>query len=172
MDFQRLKIRQADILQLVEESLKALSLPEGVRVHLRCDLEDRTVWLDREAIARVFAELEKNGCEAMPEGGDLTIVIGEEGDRIAVAVEDRGCGIAPKEMDQLFTPFFSTKPVGEGVGLGLAFVYGTVKAHGGSVVVESNADPQGGATGTTVRVTLPRRTFLKDLETNVILHDD
>ena len=172
MDFQGLKIRQTDILKRVEGSLRSHERPDAISVHLRCTLADTAVWMDGEAIERMLVELEKNAFEAMAAGGSLSIAIEGDNDRISILIEDNGRGILPKHLDMLFTPFFSTKPVGEGSGLGLSYVYGTVKAHGGSVAIESNANPQQGLTGTKVRITLPRRSFMKDPEANLILHDD
>ncbi|MCE5281755.1 MAG: HAMP domain-containing histidine kinase [Deltaproteobacteria bacterium] len=172
MDGQGLKISEADIRECVEGVLRSLSIPNSIRVRLCFDLADGKVRLDREAIQRAFGELVKNALDAMPAGGELAILLSGDGDRIELAVEDTGVGITPEDMAMLFTPFFTTKPVGEGAGLGLPSVYGTVKAHGGGVTVESNADPQRGATGTTVRITLPRWTLVKDPKTSLILHDD
>jgi signal transduction histidine kinase len=59
-------------------------------------------------------------------------------------------------MDNLFTPFFTTKPVGEGTGLGLPFAYGAIKMHSGQLTVESNADTANGPVGTRIRIVLPR----------------
>lgn len=172
MDGQGLKISEADIRECVEGALRSLSIPGSISVRLRSDLADGKVRVDRDAIQRAFGELVKNALDAMPAGGELAILISGDGEQIEIAVEDTGFGIPPEGMAMLFTPFFTTKPVGEGSGLGLPSVYGTAKAHGGRVTVESNADPQKGATGTTVRITLPRRTLLKDPKTNLILHDD
>jgi signal transduction histidine kinase len=59
-------------------------------------------------------------------------------------------------MDKLFTPFFTTKPVGEGTGLGLPFAYGAIKMHSGQLTVESNANAANGPTGTRILIVLPR----------------
>jgi signal transduction histidine kinase len=71
-------------------------------------------------------------------------------------VQDTGVGIPPANMPRIFTPFFTTKPMSRGTGLGLAVTYGIVKMHRGDLQVESNADPAKGPTGTTFRITLPR----------------
>ncbi len=91
-----------------------------------------------------------NALDAMPEGGELRLRA-ETGDHeVRVIIEDTGCGIAPAHMPRIFEPFFSTKAVGQGTGLGLTVSYGTVKALGGDIDITS----QPGA-GARVLVTLP-----------------
>ena len=75
---------------------------------------------------------------------------------IVIAVEDEGTGIPKENLDKLFSPFFTTKQVGKGTGLGLAVTHGIVKMHRGQITVESNADPEAGPTGTTFTISLPR----------------
>ena len=173
MTGQGLKRGEADIRKLIETSLAGLAPPAGVRVHFHPDLADPVVRLDGEGIGRVLADLLQNACEAMPAGGELTVTLAGDGERIGIEIRDSGGGISPEHLDELFTPFFTTKPVGEGTGLGLAAAYVTVKAHAGQIGVESNADPARGATGTTVRITLPRRLPLADKAgARLILHND
>ena len=73
------------------------------------------------------------------------------GDYVRIDIVDTGSGIAPEIIDRIFEPFFSTKPVGAGTGLGLATVYGIVKQSGGYVAIDSNWGP-----GTTFSIYLPR----------------
>jgi signal transduction histidine kinase len=73
-----------------------------------------------------------------------------QGDSVTVQVSDDGIGIAPEHMSQLFTPFFTTKAVGAGTGLGLSVSHGIVENHGGSIQVESQPEQ-----GTSITVTLP-----------------
>lgn len=165
---------EMDIQALVEASLRQLPRPAAdLRVRFHADLADPVVRLDGEGIGRTLADLLRNACEAMPAGGELMVTLAGEGDRIAITIQDSGTGISPEHMDELFTPFFTTKPVGEGTGLGLAAAYVTVKDQGGHITVKSNADPTLGPTGTTVRISLPRRRPLADPgKTRLILHDD
>jgi signal transduction histidine kinase len=69
---------------------------------------------------------------------------------VEVLIRDNGCGIGTKDVDRIFDPFFTRKPVGRGTGLGLSIVFGIVKDHGGSVHVESEP-----GVGTTLTVQLP-----------------
>jgi signal transduction histidine kinase len=92
----------------------------------------------------------------MPEGGDLTIDINGDDKNMVIKISDTGTGIAEENLDKLFTPFFTTKEIGKGTGLGLPLVYGIVKMHKGKIDVSSNADSEAGKTGTTFTITLPR----------------
>ena len=92
----------------------------------------------------------------MPNGGSLLIRLEEIDQDILITVRDTGIGISPNDMDKIFTPFFTTKEIGKGTGLGLATTYGIIKMHKGRIEVDSNNDPAKGPTGTNVRIILPR----------------
>ena len=102
----------------------------------------------------IFVNLMDNAADAMPDGGTLTIQADPSPDHrsVVVQVEDTGCGIPPEHIKQLFSPFFTTKPVGQGTGLGLSIAYGVVKMHHGTIQVKSQVGK-----GTTFTVTLPVR---------------
>ena len=68
----------------------------------------------------------------------MTVITKKLNDKVEVAVEDNGNGIPQKNLDRIFQPFFTTKPTGEGTGLGLSLAYDIVKAHGGEIKVETN----------------------------------
>ncbi len=84
--------------------------------------------MDKNQMEQVFLNVLKNAVEAIGEGGGITIRMGKKGGREFVAVEDTGCGIAPEVRPNLFTPFFSTKPNGQGIGLTL--VQEVLSRHG------------------------------------------
>ena len=106
---------------------------------------------DSGQLEQVFINLVVNAIQAMSEGGRLTIrtSLGED-NRIQVSVEDTGYGIAPENLDKLFTPFFTTREEEKGVGLGLAVSYGIIERHGGKITVESEVGK-----GSTFTVHLP-----------------
>jgi len=117
---------------------------------------------DRAQVEQVVVNLALNARDAMPDGGTLTIatrnarvdVASESlpaGSYVVLSVTDTGRGIAEKHRPHIFDPFFSTKPPGEGTGLGLASCYGIVKQHGGHIVVESTPGE-----GTCMKVYFPR----------------
>jgi two-component system NtrC family sensor kinase len=92
-----------------------------------------------------------NAVEAMPQGGKLTIRThpGPSG-MVSVVVDDTGVGIPPENLAKLFTPFFTTKPIGKGTGLGLAIIYGIIKMHRGQINVQSKV-----GSGTSFTIQLP-----------------
>lgn len=167
-----LKFRGTRLIKILQDSLGKLSYPKTIIIHLKSSLTDESVWMDHEQMAMVFLDLAKNAVEAMPHGGTLNITAGGDDHQVIVTLSDTGKGISKENLPLLFTPFFTTKPVGEGTGLGLPQAFSIVKGHSGDISFESNADPQQGPTGTTVRITLPRRQKFQDKEARVILHEE
>jgi signal transduction histidine kinase len=78
-----------------------------------------------------------NAVQAMSDGGCLTIKTFSNKDSVTMTIEDTGTGIHQDTLKKIFIPFFTTKDVGEGTGLGLAVVHGIVTAHGGDIEVDS-----------------------------------
>ena len=109
---------------------------------------------DFSQMQQVMVNLVVNAIEAMPEGGQLTInsSLGKSG-WVQVEVTDTGIGIAPENISKLFSPFFTTKEQGKGVGLGLAVSYGIIEQHGGKIEVKSEVGK-----GSTFTVRLPAST--------------
>ena len=105
---------------------------------------------DENQIQQVLLNLSLNACESMPGGGTLTISTSQRDGKVVVEVADTGCGIPREHLDQIFDPFFSTKPVGKGTGLGLSVSYGIIEQHGGKLEVESEE-----GRGTTFTIILP-----------------
>jgi CheY-like chemotaxis protein len=92
-------------------------------------------------LVQVFLNLLVNAAQAMPEGRvrdhEIAIAARTAGDRVLVDVSDDGRGIPPELIDRVMEPFFTTKAVGEGTGLGLALCEGIVRSFGGSMAIES-----------------------------------
>jgi two-component system NtrC family sensor kinase len=105
---------------------------------------------DMNQLQQVLLNLALNACEAMQGGGTLLLSTATRDGQVLLKVADTGCGIPRKHLDQIFEPFFSTKPVGKGTGLGLSVSYGIVQQHGGTIEVESEEGK-----GTTFTVILP-----------------
>jgi signal transduction histidine kinase/iron only hydrogenase large subunit-like protein len=103
--------------------------------------------LDRDQIKQVLVNLVRNAVEAMPAGGNVDVEAEHRtaGDELVLRIRDAGTGIAEADMHKLFSPFFTTKPVGKGTGLGLPICYGIVKMHRGTIVARNNAPSGPGA---------------------------
>ena len=91
-----------------------------------------------------------NASQAISNKGEITITTKQDGDNIIIDIQDTGCGIDEKYMDNIFDPFFTTKEVGKGTGLGLSISYNIVKKHKGDITVKSEKGK-----GTTFTITLP-----------------
>jgi signal transduction histidine kinase len=106
---------------------------------------------DLQKLQQVFLNLFLNAIQVMPEGGLIYLEATHTPDGyIKINVSDTGTGIAPKDQEHIFDPFYTTKEVGKGTGLGLSIVYGIVKKHGGYIEVKSKVN-----IGTTFSVYLP-----------------
>ncbi len=146
-------------LGLADHKLKLIS------AEVVLDLQENLplVECDSSQIQQVILNLVLNGAQAMqPQGGGkLTIctrLIPQE-ESVELCVQDTGEGIAPENVSKIFDPFFTTKPEGKGVGLGLAVLYGIVKAHEGEVEVVSQRNQ-----GTKFTVTLPLKSRVSSTE--------
>ena len=92
---------------------------------------------DRLGIGQVFLNLTLNAIDAMPDGGQLHLSCERTGEHLVTVVRDTGQGIPESLIDRIFEPFYTTKEVGRGVGLGLSIVHGIVDKHGGRIDVDS-----------------------------------
>lgn len=148
---------EVNINTLIERSISAVVATNNIKISLETKVKDPIINLDYDQAGQVFTNLLKNAVEAMPpEGGRIDVIIEGNDKEIAVHIKDSGTGIEEENMSKLFTPFFTTKKVGKGTGLGLPIIYGIVKMHKGNISVVSNADKLKGPTGTTFSITLPR----------------
>jgi PAS domain S-box-containing protein len=110
------------------------------------------IMADSNQLQQVCTNLILNAIQAMPAGGQLTLLSLVDNDQIRIEVQDTGCGISPENMRKIFTPFFTTKREVKGVGLGLAVAYGIIQRHKGKIAVQSKEDE-----GTTFAIYLPLR---------------
>ncbi len=139
------------------------TIGRNVRIETRLDPEAIHGICDPNQLENAVLNLAINARDAMPEGGVLTISTGrtsissdselEPGDYVYVSVADTGEGMAPEVVARAIEPFFSTKPLGKGTGLGLAQVYGIARQSGGTIRIESELGK-----GTVVRLLLAAAT--------------
>jgi two-component system sensor histidine kinase PilS (NtrC family) len=157
-----LQLKVVDLVEALQETVTLLEQSSGPEYRFTL-IEPGggscLAQVDPMLMKQVFWNFSRNAIEAMPEGGDLTMTIervpveAEEedvADNLSISFADTGVGIAPHEVEKVFTPFHSTKE--HGTGLGLAIVFKIVEAHRGRIEVESHV-----GRGTTFRIRFPVR---------------
>jgi len=131
---------KGNINRLVVEGLSFLEsrcAKEGVELERSLSSDVPEITGDQSQLHQVLVNLVVNAIQAMPDGGKLAIRTKPAGSYITLIVEDTGTGMTEEVMKQIFVPFFTTKEVGQGTGLGLAVVHGIVTSHEGTINVES-----------------------------------
>jgi signal transduction histidine kinase len=126
--------------QMVKEGLylfEARCARQGIELALSLAPALPDIHADATQLTQVMTNLVVNAIQAMPKGGKLSVVTWGDQDWVHLRVEDTGEGISPEVRKQIFMPFFTTKEVDQGTGLGLAVVHGIVTAHKGLIKVES-----------------------------------
>ena len=145
----QLKPQPADLAQTIDRAVELVERETpGIAIYKNYEPEIRPFPFDAELMERVFYNLLLNAAQATAPGGAVTIKTRAAGGSAEIAVIDRGVGIGPDQIDNIFNPFFTTKP--SGVGLGLAIVSKIVDEHGGKIAVESEPGK-----GSIFRVLLP-----------------
>lgn len=162
---QTLEPRSIDLQSLRQTVSDLLTHTLGGLVHIDWRIEDSAwdVHADRAQLELAIVNLVINARDAMPDGGTIMVaaqnrqaVAGDEssldpGDYVRIAITDTGSGIAPADLEKVMDPFFTTKAVGKGSGLGLSMVYGFARQSNGAFRIESAL-----GSGTTAELWLPR----------------
>ena len=161
----RYEIRPSSLNQLVEETSNTFgTTKKEITLHRELAKDLWGIKADQGQIEQVLLNLYVNAADAMPGGGDLFLKTmnvthkdmknkpykAKPGNYVLLTVRDTGTGMEKKTMKRIFDPFFTTKGLAKGTGLGLASVYGIVKAHGGYIDVDSKKGH-----GTTFSIYLP-----------------
>ncbi len=164
---QTLRPERCDIRLLVNGITALWSRTLGEDILIKTKFADglANVMVDENGLTNALLNLAVNARAAMPNGGALTVAVSQHhlatdiaiendvlaaGDYLEIAVTDTGCGISEENLSHVLEPFFTTKEVGEGSGLGLSMVYGFARQSGGNATIESEPGK-----GTTVRLLLP-----------------
>ncbi len=164
---QPMELTPLDLNKVIEDLTKMLSRLIGEDISLNTDLESDlwTVKADAGSVEQAITNLVVNARDALPEGGEITIKTekvpvnneycktyrdARPGKFVCLSVQDTGIGMDQATIERIFEPFFSTKGVGKGSGLGLSAVYGIVEQHEGWINVESSPD-----NGAIFRIYLP-----------------
>jgi two-component system, NtrC family, sensor kinase len=140
-----------EVIRMVEQKARV----ENVRICFESDTPVPEFSSDPSQLQQVLLNLLNNALYALKgrEEGEVRVTAGCEQGSVKISVADNGWGIDPKIIDKIFLPFFTTKPVGQGTGLGLSTIYGIVERLGGQILVSSEED-----VGTVFTVRLPMPT--------------
>jgi two-component system phosphate regulon sensor histidine kinase PhoR len=143
-----------EILSEVAELLKAKAQDQKISLVLSVPPDLPAICADRRGMEEIFTNLVSNAINYSPDGGEVKITARPRGSYLEVQVSDQGVGIAPEELNNIFTKFYRAKDPKTrhivGTGLGLAIVQAMVEAHHGNIEVESQV-----GVGTTFRILLP-----------------
>jgi two-component system, NtrC family, sensor histidine kinase HydH len=154
LDFARPKrpaITPQKLQEIMEETLllvRTEASRRGIRIAKAWTGDLPVVWVDGTQIKQVFLNILLNAMQAMPSGGGIEVRMHANGECITTEIHDHGEGMPAAVKAQLFTPFFTTKP--KGVGLGLSISQRIIEGHRGAIRVISQP-----GVGTTVRIELP-----------------
>ncbi|MCW8084242.1 PAS domain-containing protein [Sabulicella glaciei] len=160
---QRLELRPVLVEEVIKRARDLLERSLGPHIRLAMEVEGRglAVLSDPTQLELALLNLAINARDAMPDGGELRVLASgrdvtadndlADGEYVELAVADTGTGMTPAVMERALEPFFTTKSVGQGTGLGLSQVYGIARQGGGTVRIESREGE-----GSVVRIFLPR----------------
>ncbi len=137
-----------EVVRMVEQR----AYLENIRIIQEFDPDILPIMSDPNQLQQVFLNLINNAIHALKgkSPAEIRIKCSQNKGNLVIKVIDNGCGISPEDMEKIYLPFFTTKPVGQGTGLGLSTVYGIVNGLGGEITVESEINA-----GTTFIVQFP-----------------
>ena len=147
-----LSVTRFDLQDFLAETAEVLHrvLPETVRVRLLPARDEVILAADRSLLATAILNAALNARDAMgPGGGELTLAARPTGDMVAVILRDTGPGVPPELLPRIAEPFFSTRPAGQGSGLGLSMIKGFAEQSGGELHLENL---RGGGFGVEIRL--------------------
>jgi PAS domain S-box-containing protein len=131
---------------------------QSMGVSFRIELPpEGAIHVDRAGIEQVITNLVINAAQSAGEGGTVWVRAGAEPAGYAIDIVDDGPGFTPDALPRMFEPFYTTKPMGQGTGLGLSVSLGIVQQHGGSITAENRAGHDGRGACVTVRLPSPAK---------------
>ena len=139
----------ASLAKSVLETLRPLAKEHGIELVLARE-DAALAYVDPGQLTQVMTNLVMNAIQASPRGGLVRVGLRPERGAWSLEVSDQGPGIPPELRESVLEPFFTTKEIGEGTGLGLTVVHGIVSEHGGSLEIDSEP-----GSGCMIRVLLP-----------------
>ena len=151
-----LDLRETNAKSITKDALAHAKIPAKIRI-VDSTRNQPKILVDADKMRRVFVNLIKNAVDAMPKGGTLRIASKKTDGNLEIIFADTGTGMTKETMEKIWSPLFTTKA--KGIGLGLPIAKRLVEAHEGSISVESKAGK-----GSTFTVTLPIRSSSESKE--------
>ncbi|MFL0354552.1 sensor histidine kinase [Xanthomarina sp. GH4-25] len=149
---QQMELR--NIVPIIKDAIVLLN-PNFTKKNITCQLqiekENILLRVDAIQLTQVIFNLVINAIYFSPEKGTIGVLVSENENQVVLKISDEGVGIQKENSENIFNPFFTTKPVGDGSGLGLSVVHGIVKSHKGNITFSSNTPK-----GTIFTITLPK----------------
>lgn len=157
LNFSRLTQDEKQLINLEKSIFEIINFYKNQMDKKNIDLNisfeaNQEVYINIESLKHILMNLIQNAIDAVPIGGNLNISCGLEMDKIIIKVMDNGIGIEDNNLDKIFDPFYTTKPVGKGTGLGLYIAYSEVQKINGEIKVYSKKNK-----GTTFIINIPYR---------------
>jgi iron only hydrogenase large subunit-like protein len=150
----KLILKKVDIGGLIKNYFAMAQLSSKIKIVIK-KKKNVLAESDPDQLTQVISNLGLNAAEAISGKGKIIVSVFAEKDKACFSIADTGCGIKEDNLKKIFEPFFTTKQIGKGTGLGLAVSYGIIKAHNGTIIVESNTDLKKGPAGTVFTVKIP-----------------
>jgi signal transduction histidine kinase len=149
---QKLDVSAQDVNDVVKDVCSLIDHTSGgtIRLITALDADPLVVEVDRNQLQSALLNLAINARDAMPRGGELEIVTKQANGLVSIRVADTGTGMDPETLGKATEPFFTTKPLGQGTGLGLSQVYGFITQAGGEMEITSEP-----GAGTVVTLSFP-----------------
>ncbi|MGB7395912.1 MAG: HAMP domain-containing sensor histidine kinase [Pricia sp.] len=148
------EMKQVNIVPSIKNALALLDATfkkEGVKYIVRIDEDELLLKADTIQLTQIIFNLTINAIYFSPKNGLVTIAASQSEKNIILKIIDEGTGLSDEALEKVFQPFFTTKPTGDGSGLGLSVVHGIVASHKGTIDVENNTEK-----GATFTVKLPK----------------
>jgi signal transduction histidine kinase len=147
------RFQESDLNEVIHQTIGMVEAEiddESIEVEVDLQKDLPKVWIDPDQMRQVLHNMFRNAFHAMPNGGKISVRTRQQDNYVGIEIEDSGVGISEDNIDKLFTPFFTTKSTGS--GLGLTICSQIIHNHGGSIGVTSKV-----GVGTTFIITLPIR---------------
>lgn len=148
------QMERADIVPIIKNAIQLLNpnfTKKNLQVQLRFNHEALFLKVDTIQLTQVIFNLVINAIYFSPQNGCITMDVNDDEKNIVLKISDEGSGIPSDKAEHIFNPFYTSKPIGEGSGLGLSVVHGIIKSHKGSIIHQPNTPK-----GTIFTITFPK----------------